>query len=69
MAIWSVFLQKEVLEISFSRVRYKQLIRAAVDRCFSAARLIRGTVKSPTARDYLSYGGERMSGNAMERGA
>ena len=39
------FFTTEVLGISFSRVRYKQLIRIAVDRCFSAAGLIRGTVK------------------------
>ena len=26
-------------------MRYKQLVRIAVDRCFSVARLIRGTVK------------------------
>ena len=34
VAIWSVFLQKEVLGISLFRVRYKQLVRIAVDRCF-----------------------------------
>ena len=34
MTTWSVFLQKEVLEISFSGVRYKQLICIVVDRCF-----------------------------------
>ena len=31
--------------MSLSRVRHKKLIRIAVDRCFSAARLIRGTVE------------------------
>ena len=34
MVIWSVFLQKGGLGISFSGVRYKQLLRIAVDRCF-----------------------------------
>ena len=32
--IWSVFSQKEVDGISFSEVRYKQLVRVAADRCF-----------------------------------
>ena len=36
---------REVLGITFSRVGEKQLIRAAGNRCFSSARLIRGTVK------------------------
>ena len=35
VAIWSVFLQKEALGISLSRVRYKQPIRIVVDCCFS----------------------------------
>ena len=60
---WGVFWQKDDLGISLSRERYKRLVRIAVDRCFSAARLIRGT------RGYGSCGGERMSGNAMEQGA
>ena len=34
VAIWSVFRQKKDLGISFSGVRYKQLVRIAVDRCF-----------------------------------
>ena len=34
MAIWSVVWQNEDLGIIFSRVRYKQLIRIVVDRCF-----------------------------------
>ena len=33
-AIWSVFLQKNGLGISFSGMKYKQLVRIAVDRCF-----------------------------------
>ena len=33
------------------------------------ARLVRGGRQSPTARGYVSCGDERMSGNAMERGA
>ena len=34
VAIWSGFLQKQVLGTSFSGVRYKQLVRIAVNRCF-----------------------------------
>ena len=45
VAIWSVILQKEVLGILLSRVRYNQLVRIEVNRWFSVARLIRGTVK------------------------
>ena len=36
---WSAFWQKDDLGIPFSRETYKQLVRIAVDRCFSAARL------------------------------
>ena len=34
VAIWRVFLPKEGLEISFSGVNYKQLVRIVVDRYF-----------------------------------
>ena len=37
---WSFFWQKDNLGILFSRERYKRLLRIAVDRCFSAARLV-----------------------------
>ena len=38
----------------------------AVDRCFSAARLVRISRQHPTARSYVSYGDKRMSGNATK---
>ena len=64
VAIWSVFLQ-EVLRISISGVRYKQLVRIAVDRRFlrSQAGL---NMPCPAMG---AGGGEHMSGSAMERGA
>ena len=34
VAIWSVFWQKEILRISLSGVRYKQLVHIAVDPCY-----------------------------------
>ena len=68
---WSVFWQKNDLEYHFPRevqaIHYTECI--AVDCCLSAARPFRGSRKSQMARDYESYGGERMSGNVMERGA
>ena len=48
-------------------IRYA--VRIAVDRCFLKASLIRGSCKNQTAHGYGSYGDERMSGNAIERGA
>ena len=37
---WSVFWPKDDLGISFSREGYTRLVCIAVDRCFSAARLV-----------------------------
>ena len=37
---WSVFWQKDDLGVSFSRERYKRLVRIAVDGYFSAERLV-----------------------------
>ena len=35
------FLHKEVRRISYSGVRYKQLVHIAVGRCFSAVKLVK----------------------------
>ena len=56
--------QNEDLGISFSGVRYKQLVRVAVDFCFSAARLVECVMPI-----YASWGGERLSRNVVVRGA
>ena len=64
-----VFLQEEVRGTSFSGVRYKQLVRIAVDRCFSAVKLV---YKGHTIKDgsrLSEQWGKQMPGNAMERGA
>ena len=44
-------------------------VRIAVDRCFSAARLVRLSRESPKARGYVSCEDKLLSENAIERGA
>ena len=68
---WSVVWQKGDLKYHFPRemqaIRYTECI--AVDRCYSAATLFRGSRKSQTTCGYESCRGERMTGNIMEQGA
>ena len=64
------FRYTEDLHIIFKRGQaIGHAVRIAVDCCFPEARLFRGSRKSQTARGYGSCGDERMSGNAIERGA
>ena len=54
------FWQNENLGISFSGVRYKQLVHIAVDRCF---------LHSQVGLNMSCQSMRAMSGNAMEREA
>ena len=63
------FWQKDDLGISFSRVRYKQLVRITVDRCFLRSQAgLNMPCRQSTVRGYASWENERIPGNAMEQG-
>ena len=63
------FLADGWLGIPFSERENKRFVRIAVDRSSLRSQADTGNRQSLTGRGYVSCGDERMSGNAMERGA
>ena len=59
--------RRRSVECIFSGVKYKQLVRIVVDRCFSGVKLVyKGHAVEDGSR-LLDVRGERLSGSVMER--